>query len=187
MTPSDAVYRSAGAPAYQGDANGTCRLCGAADAIGEPWGVWVKETFTGHDQLWPGAIVCRACLFCADDRNAALTVRTGREKPQRMRNYSHIVTASGRWLPLMKNQKRELGAALLDAVDPPIVAVVSLAGQKHLIMRARMGWWQIEESVMRPEPDRLAALLPPVEALYAAGATEIPTSKIGASRDHPVG
>jgi len=171
MTASRLIYAAAGAPVYPGMMAGICRLCGA-NAIGAPWQSWVKDTFTGHDQLWPGALVCHACLFCADDHNAVLTARTGRDKPQRMRNYSHIITPAGRWLPLMKHQKRALISALLDADDPPLVAVVSLAGQKHLVMRARVGWWQVEESSMRPDPVRIGSLLPPIEALYDAGATK---------------
>jgi hypothetical protein len=122
--------------------------------------------------LYPGTIICHACLFCADDRNSVLTMLTGRTKPQRMRNYSHVVTRSGRWAPLMKNQKRAIATALLDVTDPPIVAIISLSGQKHLIMRARIWWWQIEESAIRPDAIGLQTLLRPIEALYAAGATK---------------
>lgn len=92
--------------------------------------------------------------------------------PQRMRNYSHLVTRAGRWIPAMKNEKRAIAAALLDGDDPPAAAVISLAGQKHLILRARVGQWQIEEAACWPDPVRLAQLLPAVEALYAAGATK---------------
>lgn len=171
MTASELIYLAAGAPPCAETANGLCRLCGER-AAGQLWETWVKDTFTDYDKLYVGAIVCHACLFCTDDRNAVLMMLTGREKPQRMRNYSHVVTTSGRWLPLMKHQKRNLATALLDATDPPLVTVVSLAGQKHLIMRARVGWWQVEEHMMRPDPVRLRALLPPIEALYAAGATK---------------
>jgi len=171
MTATRAIYASAGAPAQSGTDAGGCRLCGAS-GVGVAWADWVKETFTDHDRVWPGAIVCQACLFCTDDHSTVLQQRTRRDKPQRMRNYSHVVTMSGRWLPLMKNEKRTLTAALLDTADPPIVAVISLAGQKHLVTRARVGWWQIEEQTVRPDPEGLAQLLPPIVALYSAGATK---------------
>src|SRR5690606_28892119 len=136
------------------------------------WAAWVKDTFTDHDKIQPGTIVCHACLACVDDHSAVLQARTGRDKLQRMRNYSHLVTRSGRWIPAMKNEKRAIAAALLDRADPPVVAVISLAGQKHLILRARVGWWHIEESALAPQPDAVARMLEPITALYTLGATK---------------
>lgn len=171
MTASALVYVAAGAPAYPGDTAGVCRWCGAK-GVGLDWCVWEKDTFTDHDKIQPGAIICHACQHATDDRSVPLTMMTGRDKPQRMRNYSHIVTASGSWCPRMKNEKRALVADLLDETDPPKVAVISLAGQKHLLPRARVGWWQIEEAAMRPQPSVLRALLAPVTALYTLGASK---------------
>lgn len=171
VTASGLIYVAMGRPAMPGTETGVCRLCGL-DAIGEPWAAWVKDTFTDHDKIQPGTIICHACLACVDDHSAVLQARTGRDKPQRMRNYSHLVTRSGRWIPAMKNQKRAIAAALLDRSDPPVVAVISLTGQKHLILRARVGWWQIEESALAPQPDALARMLEPITALYTLGATK---------------
>jgi hypothetical protein len=171
MTASGLVYVAAGTPPYPGACAGLCRLCGA-EGRGLAWEQWVKDTFTGHDTIAPGSIICQACQHATDDRSAPLTRLTGRGKPQRMRNYSHIVTRSGVWRPRMKHEKRALCADLLDVDDPPVVAVVSLAGQKHLLPRARVGWWQIEEATVRPQPAALRALLAPVTALYTLGATK---------------
>lgn len=164
------IHQAAGSPSQEGITVGMCRLCGCA-AQGLAWEMWVRETFTDHDKVQPGTIVCHACQFCADDHNTVLQARTGREKPQRMRNYSHVVTDAG-WRPYMKNEKRALAQALLNPDAPPRAAVISLAGQKHLILRAAAGMWQIEESAMWPDPAGLARLLTPVEALYAAGASK---------------
>lgn len=163
-----AIFSAAGSPPQPGDTAGDCRLCGEA-GIGQPWADWVKDTFTDWDKLWPGTIVCHACLFCTDDHNVTLQERTGRDKPQRMRNYSHIVTRDGVWHPLMKNQKREI-AALLQA--DPAMAVISLAGQKHVILRAQPAWWQVEEHALAPCPDQLRHLLAVIEPLYGAGASK---------------
>lgn len=146
-------------------------MCGQDTATGLPWSAWVKDTFVDHDRLVPGEAMCAACLYCVSDHSAELQRITGRDKLQRMRNYTHIVTADGQWWPFMKNQKRDIAAALL-ATPPPSVVVVSLTGQKHLIFRARMGWWQIEEQAMRPDRDGVAHLLPHASALYTAGATK---------------
>lgn len=217
MTPSVRIYRAAGSPPYPGTDLGACRLCGA-DGIGLPWEAWVKDTFTDHDKLHPGAIICHACQHATDDDNIGLTRMAGRcwstaadvytanparlEKwrksqrvapdaipddpvligvaraadgrgwwvPQRMRNYSHLVTPDG-WRAYMKNEKAALATALLD-VHPPCVAVISIAGQKHLIPRARVGWWQIEEHTIRPDREGVLALLGPITALYSLGATK---------------
>lgn len=162
-----AIYASTGA-AINGTVPGRCRLCGE-EGRGRASIDWLKPTFTDHDKIQPGEIVCAACLFCVDDHSEILQRMTGRDKPQRMRNYSHVVRPDGTWCAYMKNQKRELAAELLAS---PLAAVVSLAGQKHLILRARMGWWQVEETTLRPEPESLGSLLPRVEALYSAGATK---------------
>lgn len=171
MTASALVYVAAGAPAYPGETAGVCRWCGA-ERGGLDWPAWEKDTFTDHDKIQPGTIICHACQHATDDRSGPLTTITGRDKPQRMRNYSHIVTQSGAWRPRMKNEKRALCADLLDETDPPIVAVLSLAGQKHLLPRARAGWWQIEEAAVRPQPAALRSLLGPVTALYTLGANK---------------
>ncbi len=169
-TPTGLIYEAAGSPAIPGDTPGTCRLCGRLDARGVAFRDWLKPTFMDHGLLRPGEIACHACLFCADDRNEALTARTGRDKPQRMRNYTHIV-AGGSWYPLGKNQKREMAALLLG--DPgPALAVIALSGQKHLCFRARAGWWQIEEQATRPLTEPLRWLLPAVTMLYEAGASK---------------
>lgn len=170
-TVTAAIFAAAGRPSYPVDHTGACCLCGV-DGAGLAWSAWVKDTFTDHDRLYPGAIVCDACQFCVDDRNETLTQLAGREKPQRMRNYSHVVTTAGHWRAYMKNEKRALTAALLHATDSPIVAVISLAGQKHLATRARLGWWQIEEQARYPQPRALAALLVPITDLYSLGATK---------------
>lgn len=169
MTAAGAIYHAAGSPSQPGTERGLCRLCGD-DATGTAWGEWIKETFTNHDKLTPGTIICHACLFCTDDHNLTLQQRTGRDKPQRMRNYSHIVTRGRAWHPLMKNQKRLIARHL--QAWPAHVAVISLAGQKHLIFRARVGTWQIEEQSLAPQPTLLAHLITHAASLYTAGASK---------------
>lgn len=161
---SNRIWRAAGAPAGDGIIAGICRTCGFS-ATGSPWDEWVRDTFTDQDKLRPGEIVCYACQFCFTDRNEPLTKITGKDKPQRMRNYSHFVTGVT-WTPLSKGQKREMRELLLASPD---VAVIAESGQKHIIFRARPGWWQFEGHSLRPFPAELARLLPIVERLYNGG------------------
>lgn len=160
MTVAERIYQAAGSPVIVGDATGACRTCGA-DGVGVPFGAWVKEGFTNHDLLLPGLIVCRACLFCFEDKSELLMRRTGRDKLQKMRTYSHFV-AGGEWIPLTKADKRRMRELLASG---PEVAVIAESGQKHLILRAKPGWWQFEELSMLPDWPRVESLLAPVEEL----------------------
>jgi hypothetical protein len=178
MTATRILYSAAGSPDYPGDAHGVCRTCGL-DGEGLPFAKWVKPTFTDHDKLTAGEIICRACQFCFDDHVAELTRRVGKDKLQRMRNYSHFVVG-GEWTPLSKGDKRRMRELLF--ADPD-VAVIAVSGQKHIIFRARPGWWQIEEQSRRPFPRELAAVLDPVETLYAGFAkAEIETGRYSQAR-----
>jgi hypothetical protein len=157
-----------------GSVVGICRTCGEP-GTGLPFEEWVRPTFTDWSRLTIGEITCHACQFCFTDQNEPLTVMTGKDKTQRMRNYSHFV-ARGIWTPLSKGDKKGMRAQL---TMQPEVAVIALSGQKHIIFRSKPGWWQIEEDTYRPFPDALNAALPIVEALYNGGfaKTEIQTGR----------
>lgn len=162
MSASILIYRAAGEPPTENDGiDGPCRLCGDREYDGVSFSDWVKDTFMDHDKLKIGTIICRACLFCADDRSVLLQTKLGRGKPQRMRNYSHFVV-SGQWMAYHKGQKRGIAAALQ---SNPEVAVIAMSGQKHLIFRARPGWWQIEEQAQQPSRAQLFWLAKAVEQL----------------------
>lgn len=94
--------------------------------------------------------------------------RVGKEKPQRMRNYSHFVVG-GAWIPLSKGNKRQMRKILLQG---PQLAVIAEHGQKHILFRAQAGWWQFEEQRMAPCPELLTVLLDPIEKFYNAGASK---------------
>jgi hypothetical protein len=162
MTATQILHAAAGAPDYPATHAGDCRLCGARSTTGIPFAAWVKPTFTNFDMLRPGELICTACQFSVDDNSTLLQARMGKDKPQRMRNYSHFVV-DGAWQPMHKGMKSEMLAALR---ANPQVAVIAVSGQKHIAFRARPGWWQIEESVARPTLATLEACLGHVQALY---------------------
>src|SRR5690606_766853 len=110
--PTHILWQAAGAPAYPQNMAGLCRICGEPSA-GVSFDGWVRDTFTNHDILLPGDIICHICQFAFDQAQPELTRRTGKDKPQRMQNYSHIVLR-GEWHPLHKGQKAELLALLRD-------------------------------------------------------------------------
>lgn len=147
-----------------------CRICGQ-DGEGQLFEQWVKPTFTDWDKLKPGNIICTDCLFWFDERSEELARRVGKEKPQRMRNYSHFVV-NGEWIPLSKGDKRRMQKLLLGAPFPELAAIAQ-SGQKHIIFRApynpvgsETGWVQFEEQSMFVIPAALRAMLDMIEALY---------------------
>jgi hypothetical protein len=141
---------------------GACRTCGQ-DGTGITFDAWVKDTFTDHDKLKPGEIVCAACQFCFTDQNEQLAAALGKPGVQRMRNYSHFVVDE-KWTPLSKGAKPQMRELI---ARQPEVAVFALSGQKHIIFRCAQGRWQIEEASHRPFPALLAAALIPVDVLLA--------------------
>lgn len=152
--------------------NGQCRLCGQT-AEGLAFGDWVKATFTDWDKLLPGQIICHPCLFWFNEASPELAARVGKDKPQRMRNYSHFIV-NGAWLPLSKGDKARMRDLLLHPPFPEL-AVVADSGQKHIAFRAvrnapgnRAGWVQFETQRIWVAPAELDALLRPMTALLAA-------------------
>jgi hypothetical protein len=166
----------------RGTSPGRCRICGLS-RTGQPFDVWVKPTFTDWDKLQPGEIICDECLAWFDERSEILATRVGKDKPQRMRNYSHFVVED-EWIPLSKGDKARMAEILLR--DPfPELAAIAESGQKHIIFRAprnppgsKAGWVQLEEKSLYVEPDRLRVLLGLIEALYAGfSKAEIETAR----------
>lgn len=166
-SPTSLIWTAAGAPPQEGTTPGPCRTCNS-NATGLLFSQWVKPTFTDHDKLTPGTIICHACLFCFDEASEAIQQRTGKEKAPRFRNYSHFVT-NGTWVPLSKGDKQRMLTILMSA---PEVAVIAESGQKHLVFRAQPGWWQFEEQSLAPCPTLLTDLLTHIAPLYHAGATK---------------
>lgn len=174
MRATTIIWRSAGNKPSGFTTPGTCCTCGEA-GTGQLFTDWVKPTFTDLDKLFPGEIVCDACLFCFTDQSVEVQQKLGKEKPQKFRNYSHFVV-NGEWRVCSKGDKRGMLAALLQA---PEVAIIAESGQKHLAFRCPPGWWQFEEQRLRPEWD--AELYTAVESLYQAGCSksEIETGRYG--------
>ena len=150
---------------------GKCRFCGQR-SDGVTFTDWVKSTFTDFDKLQAGEIVCNACLFFFEEASLELAARMEKDKPQKMRNYSHFVLG-GQWTPLSKGNKAKMQALLMGETFPELAAIAD-SGQKHIVFRAmrnpagsKAGWVQFEEQRIYLVPAELQALLARVESLYA--------------------
>ena len=137
----------------------TCRLCGSHEP-GVPFAEWVKDTFTDFDRLLPGDTVCNDCLFWLDEKSTELMRRAGKDKLQKMRNYSHFVKG-GQWTPYSKGDKAGMRRMLLEPPFPELAAIAD-SGQKHIVFKARRneigqsaGWIGFEEMPIWVEPDQL--------------------------------
>ncbi len=150
--------------------NGICRICGQLGE-GQSFDAWVRDTFTNWDLLHPGEIICSGCLFWFEQHSTELQSRMGKDKPQKMQNYSQFIVA-GAWEPVSKGDKPRMRELLL-AQPFPELAAIAVSGQKHLAFRARRnpagqtsGWVQFEEQAVWVDPGELWALLVTIEALY---------------------
>lgn len=159
--------------------NGVCRFCGQQKE-GDDFQRWAKPTFTDHDKLLPGDIVCNDCLFWFEESNAELATKMGKDKPQRMRNYSHFIV-NGEWIPLSKGDKSTMTKLLLSTSFPELAAIAE-SGQKHIVFRAtrnpqggKAGWVQFEEQSLWLEPDELCQALDAIEpalSIFSKGEIE---------------
>ena len=164
-----------------------CVMCGA-ETEGLLFTEWVKPTFTDHDKLQDGDVICDDCLFWFDEKSEKLAQMVGKDKPQRMRNYSHFIV-DGKWIPLSKGDKRRMQSLLLDEPFPELAAIAE-SGQKHIVFRAPRnlpngyaGWVQFEEQSLFVVPDKLWKVLDVVERLYIGfSKTEIETGKYAGYR-----
>lgn len=141
----------------------TCCICSSRTDNGTSFQDWVKDTFTDFDKLHPGDTLCNDCAFWFNERSTELAEKTGKDKPQRIRNYSHFIK-SGTWTPLSKANKHEMQRLLLNGPFPEL-AIIADSGQKHIAFRARrnptggvVGWVQFEESSVWVEPEMLSVI-----------------------------
>lgn len=161
------IYRAAGEPEVGASETGVCRLCGALDR-GAAFRDWVKPTFTDHDLLRPGDIVCRGCLMTTQNFSELYQRLLSRAKRQKPWNWSHFVLG-GELVLLSKGEKERMREILILS---PEVAVIAVSGQKHLCFRARPHVWQFELTATPADPDRLAAILRVTDDLYSRGASK---------------
>lgn len=131
-----------------GKVEGICRITGSKSK-GLLFQKWVKKTFTDWHNLHEGNIISNEALFCFDEASLLLQKKTGKDKPQRFRTYSHIVTDDGMWFALTKADKQKI----VDLILSGKVKILCLtdSGQKHIFFKHRIGFWQLDELHIEPD------------------------------------
>lgn len=192
MKPTMLLYQAAGAPTVPAaiDAtqwsqmparkrppappSGLCYLCGEPVAqAGVPCADRFGDTWTAHgtaaqpDSAW----LCLACAFSLSESAAHPAVA----RPFKMRSLSHLIIGDA-WELLGLADKRRMAAVLLSPPSAPWLLCIQDAplSAAHSIYRTPVNApgasWRITlgGSVIAGSPLRLADVLTPVEALYAA-------------------
>lgn len=123
-----------------GDTTGICRITGK-QSKGIAFEKWVRRTFTDFAYLKPGTIISNEALFCFDEASEIVQRKTGRDKLQRFRTYSHII-CNGEWFCCTKADKKRIYELICSGAE-----IVSLTdtGQKHIFFKNRVGMWQLDE------------------------------------------
>lgn len=190
MNATTMLYRAAASPTLDGvePTQGLCWLCGAdLEGLGVPRTVLIRDTFMDHDKCTVPAAT-HVCCGCAWSFSEQIHM-AGREKLQRLRNYSHFVI-DGKWICLSKGQKREMQQILLDPPAHEWLGVIAVSGQKHIIFRAPTAYGrvacaiQVEEQRLTYTPPELRLIVADVEKLIALGfsKTEIDTGQYAQHR-----
>lgn len=160
-TVSDWIAHGMGVDLRDGVAVGYCRACGHWRS-GTPWAQALHTlnlTIADANALTVGTVICASCAHClrADD------------SCQR----SHLVTADGRWygLDLDRADARVCARDLLRTNTLPVVLISLPAVPIHLVLHARVGWWQVGDLQTPPCALLLTDLLRAMDEACALGAT----------------
>jgi hypothetical protein len=150
--PCQQIYNLSEMPVY-GNEKGICRITGI-ESVGLNFNKWVKDTFTDIGYLKPGNIISNEAAFCFDEASKEIQNKTGREKLQRFRTYSHIIH-KGVWYCLTKGDKKQIFELICDGAE---LICLTDSGQKHLLFKHRPGMWQLDEIFTLPDVDVLKFL-----------------------------
>lgn len=149
----------------------TCFYCGAACDETFARAAYVRSTFNDWRLVArpDSRFVCAGCTLCVDE----LRRMPGRDKPQRTRNYSWLLSSAAA-LPFDKSRLAELRQCCLHPPTPPFALCLAVSGQKHLLFRAPVNHdenpiaVQFEEQRVLYDPLALAERLKLCAQLIAA-------------------
>lgn len=166
LHPCEIVYAAAGMQPKTNGTKGTCVVTGR-QTYGLLFSKWVSDKFNDYNHLKPGTIISHEALFTFDEKSSLLMEKTGRDKLQRFRTYSHIITAAGEWHVLTKANK----AFIYNLIATTPLQIVSLTdtGQKHLFFKHRIGFWQLDEYHIVPDVETFTKLHGIMMQLLALG------------------
>lgn len=152
MHACEMIYNHSSKPIY-GDIEGVCRITGK-HKTGVLWEKFVKPTFTDHASLLPGDIICNEALFCFDEASAEVQKKTGKEKLQRFRTYSHIIY-NNEWFCVTKADKKSIFEMICKGAE---LVCLTDSGQKHILFKHKIGMWQLDELFISPDIEYLQFL-----------------------------
>lgn len=173
------VYEIGAKNKVYGHEKGTCRITGK-EGTGLLFDKWVRGTFNDHDFLFPGTIISNEALFCFDESSEIIQKKTGRDKPQRFRTYSHIIK-DGEWYCFTKSDKRLILQLIIEGAE---MVCLTETGQKHVLFKHKTGLWQLDDLHVKPDIELLKLLhFHMCELLaYQFSQTEIITSDYKSNR-----
>lgn len=147
------IYQIGAENKIYGTEKGICRITGE-ESIGVNFEKWVRDTFNDHDRLFPGSIISNEAMFCFDEASEIVQAKTGRDKPQRFRTYSHIVK-DGEWFCVTKADKRLILNLIIEGAE---MVCLTETGQKHVLFKHKTGMWQLDELHVKPDVELLGLL-----------------------------
>lgn len=143
------IYNSLSEKPVIGNNKGICRITGL-ESVGMPFNKWVKKTFSDHYYLFSGDIISNQAAFCFCELSKIMQEKTGRDKPQNFRTYSHLIDNKGNWFCYTKSDKKLIVDKLQN--NPNTVCLTD-SGQKHIFFKNRVGFWQLDEMFVQPDID----------------------------------
>jgi hypothetical protein len=151
--PCELIYSLGSNGLKYGSDKGICRITGK-ESEGVLFKNWVRDTFTDLSSLKPGTIISNEALFCFDEASEIIQKKTGKEKPQRFRTYSHIV-CDGTWHCGTKADKKKIFELICAGAE---LVCLTDSGQKHVLFKHKPGMWQLDEMFIIPDIDLLKFL-----------------------------
>lgn len=153
MNVCEKIYKIGSENKIYGTEKGVCRIIGN-ESTGMNFEKWVRVTFNDHDRLYPGSIISNEAMFCFDEASEIVQRKTGRDKPQRFRTYSHIIKDS-EWFCLTKADKRKIMKLIIEGAE---MVCLTETGQKHVLFKHKTGMWQLDELHIKPDIELLKLL-----------------------------
>lgn len=144
--PCERIYQLGANGKIYGEIKGVCRITGK-ESIGIPFEKWVKKTFTDWTFLKPGTIISNEAAFCFDEASDIVAKKAGKEKKQRFRTYSHVVS-NNKWYCLTKADKEKIYNFIIK--DAELICLTD-TGQRHMLFKHRPGFWQLDEMYVKPD------------------------------------
>ncbi|MFA5300371.1 MAG: hypothetical protein WC389_19475 [Lutibacter sp.] len=136
-----------------GTEKGVCRITGK-ESEGILFKDWLRDTFTDLASLKPGTIISNEAIFCFEEASEIIQKKTGKEKLQRFRTYSHIV-CNNEWYCCTKADKKKIFELICDYAE---LVCLTDSGQKHVLFKHKPGMWQLDEIFIIPDIELLKFL-----------------------------